>query len=79
MLNPDPSAVLDAIYELESEMPLVEVTMIEGRPADKRRKLIAALTETVITTLDAPRETVRVVICDEVPGENWGVAGEPKG
>jgi len=59
-------------------MPLVEVTMIEGRPAEKKRRLIAALTDTVIKTLDAPRETVRVII-REVPGSNWGVAGEPKG
>lgn len=58
-------------------MPIVEINMIEGRPADKKRKLIASVTDAVVETLDVPRETVRVLI-REVPAENWGVAGSPK-
>lgn len=59
-------------------MPLVEVTIIEGRSAEKKKALIKNLTDTVVETLEAPIESVRVII-REVPGAHWGVGGEPKG
>ncbi len=58
-------------------MPLVQVTLVEGRPADAKRALIAELTDAVVHTLDAPRESVRVIL-NEVPAEHWGVGGQPK-
>jgi 4-oxalocrotonate tautomerase len=58
-------------------MPLVQVTMITGRTAAQSAALIASLTDAVVQTLDAPRESVRVII-NEVPAEHWGVAGVPK-
>jgi 4-oxalocrotonate tautomerase len=58
-------------------MPIVEINLIEGRPPEKKRSLIASVTDAVVETLDVPRETVRVLI-REVPPENWGVAGRPK-
>ena len=59
-------------------MPLVQITLIEGRPADKMTALIKAVTDGVEQSIGAPRESIRVVI-DEVPASQWGVAGEPKG
>ncbi|MDF1802075.1 2-hydroxymuconate tautomerase [Thalassovita sp.] len=59
-------------------MPLIEVTMIEGRSAEQKATLIAKLTDAAVEAVGAPIETVRVCI-REIPGENWGVAGKPKG
>lgn len=57
-------------------MPLIHVTMIEGRDTATKAKLIADLTATVVSALDAAAHTVRVII-SEVPASNWGVEGEP--
>lgn len=59
-------------------MPLVEVTMIEGRTKEKKVALMKAVTDAVETTIGAPRESIRVVI-REVPPEHWAVGGVPKG
>lgn len=55
-------------------MPLVEITMKEGRPNDKKAALIKNVTDTVEQTLDAPRQSIRVIL-REVPGHHWGIAG----
>ncbi|MCB0907482.1 MAG: tautomerase family protein [Nocardioidaceae bacterium] len=51
-------------------MPLIEVTLVEGRSADKLRALISALTQAAVDTIDAPRESIRVVL-REVPATHW--------
>ncbi len=58
-------------------MPLVQVTMIKGRSAEQKARIIDDITTAMERNADAPRETVRVII-QEVPAENWGVAGVPK-
>ncbi len=58
-------------------MPLVQVSLVEGRPVELEEELIAELTETVVRVLDAPRESVRVILYG-VPAERWGVAGVSK-
>ena len=59
-------------------MPLIEVTMIEGRTRDQKRALMASVTDAVEQSIGAPRDTIRVVI-REVPAEHWAVGGVPKG
>ncbi|ARF13642.1 4-oxalocrotonate tautomerase [Sporosarcina sp. P18a] len=56
-------------------MPLIHVEMIEGRPEEKVSELIRNITEVVSSTLDAPKEAVRVIV-SEVPSTHWGVAGQ---
>lgn len=51
-------------------MPLVEVTMVEGRTPEQVRALISALTRAVVDTVDAPVQNVRVVV-REVPATHW--------
>ncbi|MGC8511573.1 MAG: 2-hydroxymuconate tautomerase [Acidimicrobiales bacterium] len=51
-------------------MPLVEVTLVEGRPPERLRALISALTKAVEGTIGAPRESIRVVL-REVPPSHW--------
>jgi 4-oxalocrotonate tautomerase len=58
-------------------MPLIQVSLIEGRAPEVKRALIAEVTDAVVRTLDAPRETVRVIL-NEVPPEHWAVGGVTK-
>jgi len=58
-------------------MPIVQVSMVEGRPAVLKERLIAELTETVARVLDAPRDSVRVILTD-VPAAHWGAGGASK-
>lgn len=56
-------------------MPLIQVNIIEGRPPELKEKLIFELTNTVCDVLEAPRESVRILI-NEMPASHWGIAGE---
>lgn len=58
-------------------MPLIQVTLIEGRPMDAKAALIAGLTDAVVHALGAPRASVRVIL-QEVPAAHWGVGGVPR-
>ena len=58
-------------------MPIVEVTLLEGRSRELKAQLISELTDTLERVLGAPRPSIRVLL-REVPPENWGVAGVPK-
>ncbi len=51
-------------------MPIVEITMAEGRPPEKVRALITAVTDAVVDAIGAPKQNVRVVI-REVPKTHW--------
>ena len=51
-------------------MPLVQVTMGEGRTPEQIRSLIRALTAAVVDSIDAPKGNVRVVV-HEVPLTHW--------
>ena len=51
-------------------MPLIEVTMVEGRTPQQVRALISALTRAAVETVDAPVESIRVVV-REVPTTHW--------
>ena len=51
-------------------MPLIEVTMVEGRTPEQVRALISALTRAAVDTVGAPAESVRVVV-REVPATHW--------
>lgn len=58
-------------------MPLIQVTMIEGRSAEMKSALMRGLTEAAVEATGAPRETIRVIL-QEVPNAHWGVGGVPK-
>jgi len=51
-------------------MPLVEVTLVEGRTPEQLRTLISRLTDAVESAIAAPRANIRVVI-REVPPTHW--------
>lgn len=58
-------------------MPIIDISMLEGRPKEKKAELIRNVTDTVVETLGVPAQSVRVIIRD-VPADQWGVAGVPK-
>ncbi len=58
-------------------MPIIDITLIEGRPAEKKAALITAVTDATERALGVPRESIRIMIRDIAP-ENLGVAGISK-
>jgi 4-oxalocrotonate tautomerase len=59
-------------------MPIVDITIVEGRPVEARAALMRQITDVVEKTLGAPRQSIRVII-REVPAFHFAVGGEPKG
>jgi 4-oxalocrotonate tautomerase len=53
-----------------ARMPLVEVTLVEGRTDEQLRTLISKLTAAVVDAVGAPKDNVRVVL-REVPATHW--------
>lgn len=51
-------------------MPLIDVTLVEGRSADQLHTLITALTAAAEDSLGAPKESIRVVV-RELPATHW--------
>lgn len=58
-------------------MPIIEVTLLEGRSQAVKQRLIDALTDAAIAAVGAPRDNVRVMIW-EIPPSNFAVGGVVK-
>lgn len=56
-------------------MPIIEVTLTEGRSPEKLRALIHELTESVVRTGVAKKESVRVIL-REIPKTHFAAADE---
>ena len=55
-------------------MPLVQVTIMEGRTQEKKEKFCMEVAEAAVRNLDVNLSQVRVVI-NEVPAEHWTIGG----
>ncbi|CAM5234805.1 4-oxalocrotonate tautomerase [Streptomyces spiroverticillatus] len=55
-------------------MPLIRVTLLEGRSPQEVAALGAALTAAAHETLGTPAEAVRVIV-EETPPDRWFVGG----
>lgn len=55
-------------------MPLIQVLNASPSTTEKKRQLLAALTETYARVMEIRPDTIRVVL-HELPRENWSVAG----
>jgi len=59
------------------KMPIIEITLVEGRSDEKKEALIKAVTDATEQSIGAPPESIRVLL-REVPAQNFAVAGIPK-
>lgn len=57
-----------------ADVPLVEVSLIEGRTPARIRSLVRELHQAVVRALDAPPDTIRVIV-REVPPTHWAAGG----
>ena len=55
-------------------MPLVNVDLWEGQGVEKKKRLVAEITDLLVEVTGCPKEAVTVIIRD-VPKQNWGIAG----
>lgn len=58
-------------------MPIIQVHIVAGRSIEQKRALAESITRATADCLQAPVESVRVLI-DEVPAAQWYVAGKSK-
>ena len=58
-------------------MPVVRISMYDGRDLDQKRQLVKEVTETVARVTGNPEAGVHVII-DEVKRENWSIGGKLK-
>lgn len=57
-------------------MPLVYINLMEGRSHEKIEKMIAAVSEAIATSLEAPIDTVRIMVNEMAPHQ-YGLGGKP--
>ena len=57
-------------------MPMVYITMLEGRPQHKIDAMIASVSKAVADSLDSDINSVRVMITEMTDGQ-YGVGGKP--
>lgn len=57
-------------------MPLIQVTMVEGRTIAQKHALIRNLSQAMAESLDVPLERIRVALY-EISADEWGIGGQP--
>jgi 4-oxalocrotonate tautomerase len=55
-------------------MPVIQITLSQGRSVEQKRELIEVLTKETARIMKTQEEKVRILIY-EVSKENWGNAG----
>jgi 4-oxalocrotonate tautomerase len=56
-------------------MPLIQITMLQGRTAEQKRRLAKRITDTIVEGAGARREAI-VVAFHEVSKESYATGGE---
>ena len=62
--------------ERSQKMPIVHITLLPGRTAEKKEELMKKVTEAICETLQTTKDRVHIVL-NEVPKENIGHGGVP--
>ncbi|MDE0139630.1 MAG: tautomerase family protein [bacterium] len=57
-------------------MPIVTVNLMEGRSPEQIENMIAEVSDALVRSLDAPIETVRIMV-NEIAPYGFGIAGRP--
>ncbi len=58
-------------------MPIMEVTLLEGRDVNQKREFTAAVTEAAVETLGVAPSQVRIIL-REIPAAHFAVGGISK-
>jgi 4-oxalocrotonate tautomerase len=58
----------------EEKMPVIHVHLYEGRTLEQKRKLVLAMTEAVVKSVDVKPEAVHILLHD-IPKNNSAVGG----
>ena len=56
-------------------MPIAVIHLLEGRDEAKKRALLLEVSNAISRTLDAPIESVRVIV-QEMPNTNFAIGGK---
>lgn len=59
-------------------MPIVEITLIEGRSHAQKERLVSKVTDAIVEAIDAPVASVRIIL-REIPAKHFAVGGVLKG
>jgi 4-oxalocrotonate tautomerase len=57
-------------------MPIVQIHLLSGRSPEKKARLLTAVTQAVVESLDVPPSSVRVIL-SEMPHEHFAIGGVP--
>jgi len=66
--------ILNSIWPQLTNMPVIQITISEGRSVEQKRELVKVLTRETARIMKTQVEKVRILIY-EVSKENWGNAG----
>ncbi|MGD1835252.1 MAG: tautomerase family protein [Nitrososphaeraceae archaeon] len=55
-------------------MPLIQITLSQGRTVEQKRELVKVLTKETARILNSNEENMRIFLY-EIPDENWSDAG----
>jgi 4-oxalocrotonate tautomerase len=56
-------------------MPIIQVSMFEGRTVDQKRKLVAEMTDAVVKSLGVTPEDVRIIL-QEMAKHDYAIGGK---
>jgi 4-oxalocrotonate tautomerase len=56
-------------------MPIATINIIEGRTDEQKERLIKKVTLAIHEAIDAPIESVRVIL-NEMPKQHFGIGGQ---
>lgn len=56
-------------------MPVAQINILEGRTDEQKETLIREVSEAISRSLDAPLQSVRVIIT-EMPKQHFGIGGQ---
>jgi 4-oxalocrotonate tautomerase len=56
-------------------MPIIQIHLLKGRDQEKKRKLIAAVTDAVCFALDLPPKAVQIILLEMDPSD-YAIAGK---
>jgi 4-oxalocrotonate tautomerase len=57
-------------------MPIVQISLVQGRTPTKKEELIKKVTDAIVETLQISKDRVHIVL-NELPKENVGDGGIP--